>query len=281
MFLHYLKIVSWRYPRAVFAVLGVFWLLIAPAIGLTGRPPDLTYLQLLKFSAAVGVACLLVDGLCLSGCLKRRVQIRTSGFDTTITVMFGDLFKLDGWKAVAVNDFFDSKVDEVHIASQSLHGQSLTRYWGGNMEDWDKQVQTQLSQVACETVARESGKSQRYDVGSTAACTAGGEKLLFVVLTHTDIETLETRADSRDLIKAVRGLLTKARTVCAKQPLNIPLMGSGLARIGIKSGILVDLILTAVFEETKLNKITDEIRIVLPVGKMSEINLAALKQDWS
>ena len=51
--------------------------------------------------------------------------------------------------------------------------------------------------------------------------------------------------------------------------------------MGIKNNILVDLILAAIFEETKNNKVTSEIRIVLPKEKSSEINLASLQKDWS
>ena len=72
-----------------------------------------------------------------------------------------------------------------------------------------------------------------------------------------------------------------ARSVCADEPLNIPLMGSGLSRVGIKGNILIHLILTAIIEETKINKVTSEIRIVLPEDKASEICLNTLQKDWS
>ena len=75
-------------------------------------------------------------------------------------------------------------------------------------------------------------------------------------------------------------MLKKARTVCSNEPLRIPLMGSGLGRIGIKNAIVVDLILAAIVEETKLAKITDSITIVLPNEKSTEINLGSIARDW-
>ena len=62
--------------------------------------------------------------------------------------------------------------------------------------------------------------------------------------------------------------------------LNIPLMGSGLARTGFKPNIIVDLILLAVFEESKLQKITNEIRIVLPAHQRKTIDLSTIQKDW-
>lgn len=272
---------GWRYPKSIFTVLGAFWLVIDPAIGLTGKSINLKYWQLLLFSAMAGILWMIIDGYYISGFFRKSIQIMSNGFDTKIIVEFADMFCNNGWKAIAVNDFFDSIVDNKHIAERSVHGNVLKKYWGGNINDWDTQVAEQLKTIDSTTVSRASGKQQRYDIGSTAAVTTGGNKFLFVALTHTDINTLQTKADSSDLNKALRGLLTKARSVCANEPINIPLMGSGLARTGIKSNILVDLILTAVFEETKFNKISDEIRIVLPTVKMSEINLISIKQNWS
>jgi hypothetical protein len=138
-----------------------------------------------------------------------------------------------------------------------------------------------MTNVSNETVQRASGKTSRYDIGTTAAVSKGSDNFLCVVLTKTDTSTLEVKASASDLLKAVHGLLTKARSECSNQPLNIPLIGSGLGRVGIKPNILVDLILVAVFEETKLNKITNEIRIILPIERISDISLDAIKKDWS
>lgn len=278
---HILKMICWRYPSSFFAVFGAFWLIVEPIIGLTGISINLKYWQLVLLSAVVGVIWLIIDGYYISGFLRKSIEIKSNSFDTVITVAFADLFSFDGWKAIAVNDFFDSKVDGLHVSSKSLHGTTLVKYWGGNIDEWDSQVQIQLIECSSENVARRSGKKQRYDIGSTVAINKDGNKLLFVALTHTDIQTLQTKANISDLNRAVRGLLAKARSICAKDPLNIPLMGSGLARVGIKGSILVHLILAAIIEETKINKITDNIRVVLPIEKMSEINLVALKQEWS
>ena len=149
------------------------------------------------------------------------------------------------------------------------------------MDDWNQQVEEQLSGISCFPEERNMGKQCRYAIGTTVAVKKDGNKFLCVALSRTDISNQETKASSSDLHQAVRGILRKARSVCGDETLSIPLMGSGLSRIGIKNNILVDLILTAIFEETKNNKVTSEIRIVLPNEKESEINFASLKKDWS
>lgn len=276
-----LKTAALHYPRSVFATLGLFWLVIEPIIGLTGKSIALTYWHLFWWSAAVGIIWLLIDGIWFSGFLKQSIEIKSNGFDTRIVIKFGDIFHEDGWRAIAVNDFFDSIVDDCIVSSKSLHGIHLQKYWDGNIDDWNFQVDQQLAdtQFSCET--RKIGKQNRFKIETTVAVRKNGNKFLCVALSRTDIWNQEAKANSSGLHQAVRGLLQKARSVCGDDPLSIPLMGSGLSRVGIKNNILVDLILTAIFEETKNNKVTSEIRIVLPKDKAPEINLASLQKDWS
>lgn len=275
------KTAAWYYPRSVFATLGLFWLVIEPIIGLTGKSIDLTYWQLFGWSAVFGIIWLIFDGLWFSGFLKQSIEIKSNGFDTRIVIKFGDIFQEEGWQAIAVNDFFDSIVDDRFVSSKSLHGILLQKYWAGNTDDWNRQVDEQLTATECSSEKRNGGKQSRYRIGTTVAVERAGNRFLCVALSHTDISNQEAKASSSDLHQAVRGLLRKARSVCGDEPLSIPLMGSGLSRVGIKNNILVDLILTAIFEETKNNKVTSEIRIVLPKEKASKINLASLQKDWS
>ena len=275
------KTAAWYYPRSVFATLGLFWLVIEPIIGLTGKSIDLTYWQLFGWSAVFGIIWLIFDGLWFSGFLKQSIEIKSNGFDTRIVIKFGDIFQEEGWKAIALTNFFDSIVDDRFVSSKSLHGILLQKYWAGNTDDWNRQVDEQLTATECSSEKRNGGKQSRYRIGTTVAVEQAGNRFLCVALSHTDISNQEAKASSSDLHQAVRGLLRKARSVCGDEPLSIPLMGSGLSRVGIKNNILVDLILTAIFEETKNNKVTSEIRIVLPKEKASEINLASLQKDWS
>lgn len=281
MILSTIKRAVWYYPRSVFATLGLFWLVIEPIIGLTGKTIDLTYWQLFGWSAAFGIVWLIIDGLWFSGFLTQSIEIKSNGFDTKIIVKFGDIFHENGWKAIAVNDFLDSIVDDQIVSSKSLHGILLQRYWAGNIDDWNHQVDEQLTGFSCASEARSKGKQNRYEIGTTVAVRKDASKFLCVALSHTDNSNNETQASSSDLHQAVRGLLQKARSICGNESLTIPLMGSGLSRVGIKSNILVDLILTAIFEETKNKKVTSEIHIVLPKEKASEINLASLQKDWN
>ncbi len=263
--------------------LGLVWLFLEAFYALgPANESKVGFMAFLLAGLLVGGNWFAVDGWCVTGFLKRTIEITSNAIDAPITIMFGDLFAQDGCKAVSVNEFFDSAVDEKHVATNTLHGLMLTQCWAGNTADWDKQVAQDLANTPPEAVATRPppGKPNRYAIGTTASVSRNGHDFLCVVLTKTCTTSLEASATSDDLQHAVRGLLAKARTVCSGRPLNIPLLGSGLARTGIKPNIIVDLILLAIFEESRTRKITNHIRIVLPIAMRKRIDLTTIQRDW-
>ena len=193
---------------------------------------------------------------------------------------FGYLFEKKGWMAIGVNDFFDSVVDDDLVSSNSLHGHVIRTYWADDSSAWQEQVDNSLDGIKSKKSKRDKGNTKRFPIGTTANAEVDGQKFLFVALGKTKKADNVVNARAESLICAVRGMLKRARVVCSNEPLCIPLMGSGLARVGIKNAILVDLILAAIFEESQQSKVTDSITIILPNEKFSEINLGAIQRDW-
>ena len=260
--------------------MGTLWIPIEAYEGITNADVKLPYWGFIVACLFLSSGYFLDDGLRINGFLRKTIILKSNSFDTTITVMFGDVFDQDGWKAIPVNNFFDGTVDDVLISHSSLHGKVIDRFWSGDGDAWYSEVDSELTNIPFDEVQRPRGNTKKYPIGTSAAIISGTQRFLFVVLGQTDISDNTTLATSDSLICAVRGMLKRARSVCAGRPLNVPLMGSGLSRVGIKSAILVDIILAAIFEETKKAKITDSIVIVLPNEKQHEINLGAIERDW-
>ena len=280
-----MKLLIQHIVQSLLGGVGLVWLFLEPYYGLMNIAPSkrIGFVGFLAIGIICGVAWFLIDGLLVSGFLKRSIEITSNAFDTSVKVLFGDLFAQDGLKAIPVNEFFDSTVDGDHVSENSLHGVMLKTHWGGNMADWDKQVTEELKNTPPveEVLDRTApGKPNRYPIGTTAKVSTNGHDFLCVAIARTDTTTLQAAASSDDLNKALRWLLAKARITCSGHALHIPLMGSGLARTGIKPNIIVDLILLAIFEESKQQKITNEIRIVLPENMRKIIDLHTIQKDW-
>lgn len=266
--------------KSIFAAMGILWLPIEVYLGLVTSPtrPPLAYYLL--FSLILGIVLYLFDGYILAGYLRKEIKITKNTNNTDLVIKFGDLFSQTGWKAMAVNDFFDSDVDEDLVSSKSLHGYTIRKYWGKETADWENQVKESIKTASFQTEERPKGNKNRYKIGTTAVAKKASNKFLFVALTSTGSDNVAS-ATTANLILATREMLRKARTVCSNEPLSIPLMGSGLGRINIKESVLADLIITAILEESQASKVTSKISLILPKAKIGEFNLKNYANNWN
>jgi hypothetical protein len=260
--------------------MGTIWLPIEAYEGLSNSEALVSFKAFLILSVLLGVVLFLIDGYFIKGFLKQKITISCNSHNTKIHVSFGDLFEKNGWKAIGVNNFFDSVVDEDLVSSKSLHGYVIKTYWPNSNEKWMEEIHASLEGEVSELVERSKGNKSKYKIGTTASAIAGDDNFLFVALGNTNIETNIARANAANLVMAVRGMLRKARSCCSNQPLYIPLMGSGLSRVGIKDSVILNLIIVAIVEELKRGNITSNINIVLPYDKKSDINLGDTLRNW-
>lgn len=259
---------------------GAVWLPLESYEGTTNTDVSISFGLFVFIVFVVGLSFFFVDGHLISGFLKKNITIKCNSFNTKIAVKFGDIFSERGWKAIGVNDFFDSVVDDALVSKNSLHGHVIQNYWSDDSAAWQEAVDHSLQGKASKKTNRAKGNKNRYPIGTTADAQVEGHRFLFVALARTKKSSNVVQASAETLIGAIREMLQHARVVCSNEPLSIPLMGSGLGRVGIKNAILVDLILAAIFEESQSSKVTESISIVLPEEKYPEINLGAISRDW-
>ena len=270
-----------KLANSILSSLGVVWIFVEAAAVLSSNFQIVDFWSFIAISIILGMILFLVDGFFISGFLRSKIVISSNGFDTEIVIKFGDIFKQKDWKSISTNDFFDYIVDDKIVSSRSIHGIVINRYWADCPEDWFSEISPQLPTEPIEIVRRQRGNSHRYEIGTTVTAQKAKERFLFVALARTDPQTDEAQAYASDLVCAVRGLLKKARSVCSGHELAIPLFGSGLGRVGLKRTVLLDLILAAVFEETKHGKVTNRITIILPRDSHKDFNLGKTLQNWS
>jgi len=274
--MYYIKQIFLLIP-CFFTVLGGYCLLIE----------FLTILDLQSYIPSRTLSILVV--CCLSGAYwffckkhKSRIGLKINANRTEISVYFGDLFKQQGWKAIAVNEYFDHLLDDMHVAKKSLHGKALQLYWANNAEQWYTSIIDFLCRhsISGSPVKRECGNSLQFPIGTTAALNHQNNKFLFFALSYTNIKNYEAQASLQSLCEALKGCLNRARSVCAGEPLNLPLIGSGLSRTGLSYYMLINIILSIVIESSKEKEITSEINIVLPKDLRHEIDLNVIQQTW-
>ena len=208
-----------------------------------------------------------------------KIKISIANANTAIEVIFGDLFEQSGIRAIAVNEFFDSKLGKP-VSDKSLHGIFLQKCFGGHPDPFDKQIDAQLKGVESQEVEKIDGKTKRFPIGSTAMVSANQDRYLVFAFAKTNPETCKAYADVTMMWIALNDMWQRARMESGGHPLNLPLVGSGLSGLGLPTRDLLNLIILSAITETKSKEITQKIRIVLHRDRFEDLDLRDVKKHW-
>lgn len=209
----------------------------------------------------------------------RSIEFKVAHTNTTIRVLFGDIFEREGHVAVPVNEYFDSELG-MHVSPKSLHGTVISRFFGGHPAAFDQLVAQDLAGVHADQIDRDRGRTARFEIGTTASIATSTHKFLLFVLCKTDLLTLKATATLPGLVAAWQGLCGKARVVLNGERLVVPLAGSGLAGVGLAPRHLLQLSLIVLVDESKKNHIANEIEVVLHKSCFDEIDLGQVHGYW-
>jgi hypothetical protein len=208
-----------------------------------------------------------------------KIEVQIANCNTVIEVLFGDLFQQSGIRAIAVSEFFDSKIGKL-VSDKSLHGIFLQKCFGGHPEPFDKQVDEQLKDIKNSNVIKVEGKTKCYPIGSCAMVTANNDRYLVFALTKTNRETCKVYSDVTMMWDALHQLWQRARIESGGHEINLPLVGSGLSGLGLPTRDLLNLIILSAITETKSKEVTQRIRIILHRDRFEHLDLRDVKRHW-
>jgi len=229
----------------------------------------------------LGVVLLISVGFGLKTVWKpSKIALPVANCATCLEIVFDDLFAQDGIRAIAVNEYFDSKIGKP-VSPRSLHGLLITNCFGGHPQSFDTQLAAELTGIPSSSEPlKVDGKNVRYPIGTTAMVSANSDQYLVFALTHSDPITCKARADVTMLWNAVNALWKRARVECNGLPLNVPLIGSGPSGLGLPTRDLLNLIILSAITETKSQEVTKRIRIVLHRDRFDDLDLRDVKAYW-
>lgn len=263
----------WKTAGYVFTAFSVLFTIIR---GITYFVPGV------KITGAIPFDVVLILSICYG--LKKvwkpsKVEIKIATTNTTIEVLFGDLFVQDGIRVIAVSEFFDSKLGKP-VSDKSLHGIFLKKCFGGGPDSFDKQVDEQLRAVPGIEVQKVEGKTKSFPIGTCVLITVNQDRYLAFAFTKADPETCKVHTDVTMMWDALSKMWQRARIESGGNPLNLPLVGSGLSGLGLPTRDLLNLIILSTITETKAKQVTQTIRIVLHRDRFEELDLRDVKEHW-
>ena len=229
----------------------------------------------------------------LRGQLRARrgdelIQRQFSGLRTRLSIVRGDLFEQKGANlVVGFCDTFDTSTERNElISAESVQGQLLHRFYGGNTKVLDRELRRGLRGV--DPIGRESardkskGKRVRYPVG-TVVPLPYEDRWIFAVAYTRQSNDLVGQSSRPELRLSLEQLWVAVGRRGQLRPVAIPLVGSKLARIPGATGteLLTMVVDTFVRAGWNGSVITPELRIVLRPEDLGAVDLQAVERYLS
>lgn len=206
-----------------------------------------------------------------------EIDINVEGSDVTIKV--GDIFGQPGWKAIAFNEYFDTKVDNLIITERSLNGIFLKEHLDVPVPDLDRYIEKYSfyrSEILENNHYRKAGKKVRHQIG--AICVYKDFLLTAFSKFDDDNKAVLTMPE---YLEFLINFWDKVNNVYGQQSVSTPIFGSGITRIkGHKTigdeDLLKIMLWTFRISEMRF-KYPARLTIVIHKDKISKINLLDIK----
>ena len=156
--------------------------------------------------------------------LHRKIRINNS----TVEVKTGDIFNEPGLKAIAFNEYFDTKVDEVIIASSSLNGKFIQQKVN-NIDELDTLIKNDIylkDGIVEENRTRKDGKTVKYRLGSILLY---NQEYLLTAFSKFDDQN-KAYLTMSDYLEFLLQFWNEVDRVYAGRSVTMPLFGTGITR---------------------------------------------------
>lgn len=184
----------------------------------------------------------------------------------TVKIEEGDIFNSPNWKLIPFNEFFDTTVDDIVIAHNSLNGKFIER-----LPDIDA-LNRRINEA--EDVPRMRNKTK---AGRT--CYPLGRIITYhdyMLLAFSHFENNQATLSHNDYETCLRAMWKEISRVYANKPITMPLLGGGVTRITDKNEFqLLRCILCTL--NTSDAQIYQPITIILTRETIDKINLYDIK----
>ena len=212
----------------------------------------------------------------LSNNLK-SIDIKIEG--SHVTVKVGDIFRQPGWKAIAFNEYFDTKVDNKIISEMSINGAFIREHLGVPVLELDRHIDNYSfddGEVLGNNEGRKQGKKRQYQIG--AICVF--KDYILTAFSKFD-ESNKAQLTMPEYLEFLINFWDRVNNVYAQRSVSTAIFGSGITRIkGHKDISDEDLlkIMLWTFRISEMRfKYPAKLTIVIHKDKIDQINLLDIR----
>jgi hypothetical protein len=210
----------------------------------------------------------------------KEINLNIDG--SLIEITSGDIFQQDAdcYKVIAFNEFFDTKVDDNIISSNSLNGMYLLNKYPNENDiiDFDNRVANdpRLKKKGEGVYRRLGGKTTRYELGSIFK-----DNDYFLVAFSKFDERNEANLRLAEYATCLLRFWDEVNALYNRKTIVLPLLGSGITRHkdfnATNQELLEVIIWTFKISKVKFRE-PSKVKIVINGGQIENINFYKLKK---
>jgi hypothetical protein len=159
-----------------------------------------------------------------------KVAAKLKDRDVEIEIAIGDIFSIPGSYVIGSNSTFDTRISRELISGRSVQGQFTKRHYGDEVA-LDSELDNALRGVDCTVLSgKRIGKAGEYPIGTVVRLSPKGCTAYFVAIARLN-EHGVAQASFDDIKKSLASLWVYVGQRGLKEPLVVPVLGSGFGRM--------------------------------------------------
>ena len=222
-FIHYINSpLLWKdSTNMAFAILaGIETLLAVSAISLEKFWGDYSWIIKLLFIIGIFLIIDIVIFIIKRHLAKDGISLSIRGIK--VNIRKGDIFEANGWKVIAFNEYFDTQVDDIIIAHNTLNGKFIDDY----VTDINELNHVISAETDDSTSFKRRTRNNRiiYPLGRIIRYKD------YMLLAFTHFDNNQAHLTQKDYENCLRVMWAEISRTYANRPIFIPLLGSGITR---------------------------------------------------
>lgn len=271
-FVHYINSpLLWKdSTNTAFAILaGIETLFAVSAISLEKFWGDYSWIIKLLFVIVIFLIIDVVIFIIKHSLAKDGISLNIRGIK--VNIRKGDIFKANGWKVIAFNEYFDTQVDDIIIAHNTLNGKFIDNYVA-DINELNKIISSENDD---NTSFKRRTRNNRsiFPLGRIIRYKD------YMLLAFTHFDNNQAHLTQKDYENCLRVMWAEISRTYANKPIFIPLLGSGITRFGgtpHKSNFDLLRCMLCTLRTSGVN-INQTITILLTEEAMQSINIYEIK----
>lgn len=260
---------SFSLAFAIFAIIGTILAISNITLdSILGN--DYNWITKLLIVCSVFIGIVFISYIC-KYYIVQKTGISIDIREIKVNIRQGDIFTESGWKVIPFNENYDTDVDDITIAHNTLNGMFIDKY----VDDIDELKRKIAQETDDNTIyKRKTIKgTPRYPLGRIITYKD------YMLLAFSHFIKNEARLTQKDYEECLRVMWTEICRTYANKPIFIPLLGSGITRFDgtpnkSRSDLLKCMLCTLRTSNVCINQ---PITIVLTKETLEKINLYEIK----